>query len=269
MRVDEGRRPRLLNYDTFLGTTAFSSTRQGGFSEGPFASFNINRYCGDSPAHIAQNRQALCRELHIGDDNLIMPHQTHSTHVLNVDEPFMALDKTCQTARLEDTDALTTRLMGVCIGVSTADCVPILLYDARHSAAAAIHAGWRGTKDRIVECTIRSMEANYGSAAADLKAVIGPSISQQAFEVGDEVYDAFGTAGHEMQKIACRMANADGETKWHIDLWEDNRLQMTNLGMDIGNIHVAGICTYNHADRFFSARRLTVNSGRIFTGILI
>ena len=108
----------------------------------------------------------------------------------------------------------------------------------------------------------------YGCTAADIKAIIAPGISIDAFEVGDEVYDNFAEAGFPMSKIAKRYPAAQGE-KWHIDLWEANRLLLIEEGVKEKNITIAGICTYTRHEEFFSARRLGINSGRIFNGIML
>ena len=145
--------------------------------------------------------------------------------------------------------------------VSTADCIPVLLHDPRHHAVAAIHAGWRGTVARIVRQTVQAMQARLGTQAADLRAVIGPGISLQAFEVGQEVYDAFLAAGFPMESIAVQ------RDKWHIDLWEANRLQLKEAGVQ--DIQIAGVCTYTHPDLYYSARRLGIQAGRILNGIML
>ncbi|MBR5612544.1 MAG: laccase domain-containing protein, partial [Bacteroidaceae bacterium] len=128
---------------------------------------------------------------------------------------------------------------------------------------AAIHAGWRGTVGRIVEKTIEVMKMQYGTKGEKIVACIGPSISLDAFEVGDEVYTAFAEAGFDMNRIARKYE------KWHLDLWEANHLQLLSQGVKEENIEVAGICTYNHCDDFFSARRLGIKSGRILSGIMM
>ena len=108
------------------------------------------------------------------------------------------------------------------------------------------------------------MEQNYGCQTSDIKAIIAPGISIEAFEVGDEVYDAFAAAAFPMERIARRMG-----AKWHIDLWEANRLQLLACGLRPENITLSGVCTYTSHDRFFSARRLGIESGRIFNGIIV
>ena len=107
------------------------------------------------------------------------------------------------------------------------------------------------------------MKSHYGTEGKDVVACIGPGISLESFEVGDEVYAAFEEAGFDMSRMARRYE------KWHLDLWEANRLQLLAHGVLPGHIEVAGICTYQHHEDFFSARRLGINSGRILSGIVM
>ena len=245
------------------GVTAFSSTRQGGYSKGCYGEFNINRYCGDDEEAIRRNREALCGLLGIADERLLMPHQVHRTEIAVIDDELLRLSAEERGQRLEGVDALMTNVPGVCIGVSTDDCIPVLLYDKVRMATCAIHAGWRGTVQRIVEKAVAKMTAVYGSRPSDLTAQIGPGISLDSFEVGDEVYNAFAREGFPMEHISKRYE------KWHIDLPECNRLQLLSLGVPSGHIAVSPICTFKQSDTYFSARRLGINSGRIFTGTLL
>ena len=233
--------PKLHIYDISPDVTAFSTTRHGGYGSGVYGEFNINRYCGDDETCIDNNAQALSLELDVKKDDIIMPHQTHGTEVMQIAKDFMSLPGNVKTMILEGVDALITDVKGLCIGVSTADCIPILIYDEVHHAAAAVHAGWRGTVKRIAMKAVSAMRVTYGSRPEDLTAVIGPGISLEAFEVGDEVYDEFAS--------------------------ECNRSQLSAAG--ISDIRMTGICTYNNSADFFSARRLGVDSGRIFTGIIL
>lgn len=261
--------PQLLKYEFDDELKAFSTTRNGGVSKGAYTSFNINHYCGDSEVDINQNRRLLCEELHITDDCLVMPHQVHDTKVHVIDQQFMSLPADERKNQLEGVDGLVTSLEGVCIGVSTADCVPILLYNKEHHVAAAVHAGWRGTVARIVQVALKAIHENYNVPPQKISAIIGPSIALKSFEVGDEVFDMFQKAGFPMSMIAEQFpAKAPYTVKWHIDLWEANCLQLLEAGVDREQIQVSGIDTYTRADEFFSARRLGINSGRIFTGIL-
>lgn len=194
---------------------------------------------------------------------LIIPHQIHKTEIRVVDEAFFSLNETQRKAYLDGFDAVVTACKNVCLCISTADCIPVLCYDARNQVVAAIHAGWRGTVARIVEKTLQLMSERYATNASDVHAIIGPGISLESFEVGDEVYEAFSDEGFDMPAITRRYA------KWHIDLWEANRLQLMAQGVPAENIELSGICTYLHQEDFFSARRLGIHSGRILSGIML
>lgn len=258
-----------INQDTFLfydvdeTVTAFSTRRHGGVSKGLYESFNVNHYCGDDPKDVLTNRQMLCDYLRIPMDRLVIPHQTHHTEVRQIDESFLKQDTSVRQQLLEGVDAVITEEKNVCIGVSTADCIPIILYDKEHHACGAVHAGWRGTVARIVQHTLKVMNETFATDPAKVKAVIGPGISLQAFEVGQEVYDAFADAAFSMEKIARKYE------KWHLDLPLCNRLQMMDVGVPDNQIHDAAICTYHHTEDFFSARRMGIHSGRIFTAIVL
>ena len=188
---------------------------------------------------------------------------------------------------LEGVDAIMTNLKNVCVGVSTADCIPVLLYDEEHHAVAAIHAGWRGTLARIVHKTMQEMAFAYKTEPKHLKAVIGPGISMENFEVGDEVYEAFEQAAFPMEEIAAQYPNAafkanpeerermaaegniDQPLKWHINLPLCNKEILIHCGVLEENIHDCGICTFAHSDEYFSARKLGTDSGRIYTAIML
>lgn len=257
-------KPQLSFYDTPDGVVAFSTTRHGGVSKGNYASLNINSYCGDAMEDVTENRRLLCMSLNLCDESrLVIPHQTHGTTVLTVDETFMSLDKEQRQQRLEGIDAVITNVPQVCIGVSTADCIPIIIYNPVHHAAAAIHAGWRGTVAHIVKKAVDALQAVYGSQPIELQAWIGPGISLKNFEVGQEVYDQFAEAGFQMECIAMRYK------KWHIDLPMCNRMQLEEAGVPLQSIRQMAVCTYDRTDDFFSARRLGINSGRIYTGVIL
>lgn len=270
--------PVLNYYNLSDDVKAFSTTRHGGVSEGNYASLNINEYCGDSKANTDANRLLLANELGIDANHIIMPHQTHGVESRIIGEEFATLPDGVKKMLLEGVDAVMTNIPGMCIGVSTADCIPVLLYDEEHHAAAAIHAGWRGTQARIVHKAVQEMRMAYQTDPTKLKAVIGPGISLDNFEVGDEVYADFEQAAFDMSAIAeehiKRNPNADDpakafERKWHINLPLANIQMLTHNGVDEANIINTGICTFDNADNYFSARRLGIESGRIYTGIII
>ena len=257
------KKPVLQYYPLGEGVTAFSSTRQGGYSEGRYGEFNINRYCGDSEESIKRNREALCQLLGIEDHSLLMPHQVHLAEIAVVDREMLTLPTEEILQKLDGIDALMTNEAGVCIGVSTADCIPVLLYDPIQRASCAIHAGWRGTVQRIVEKAVTRMTEVFGSDPKNLIAQIGPGIHLESFEVGDEVYQTFEKEGFPMELISKKYE------KWHIDLPECNRLQLVAAGIPETHIAISPVCTFQQSDTFFSARKLSINSGRIFTGILL
>ena len=257
----------LLEYNIGTGARAFSTMRGGG--SGNYGGFNITHYCGDSPEHVSECRNELCALLGINDTNLILPHQTHGNEVLCIDDSFMQMTPEEQQRRLYGIDAVVTALPHTCIGVSTADCIPLLLYDTCRGVIAAIHAGWRGTASRIARNCIMTMTEQYGCRPGNINAVIAPGISLEAFEVGDEVYKAFEEQGFCMQRIAWRYPATDSGTIWQIDLWVANRMQLVECGVCEEKIEVSGICTYTKHEKFFSARRLGIKSGRIFNGIII
>ena len=261
----------LLNYDVSSSVVAFS-TKRGDLTDAdsPYSAFNVNPYCGDDLDRVVEAQKSLASIIGTGCDKLIIPHQVHGKKVLVVDEHFMSLDKNDIEGYLEGIDAVMTNLKGVCVCISTADCVPVLIYDKRSGAVGAVHAGWRGTVQNIIDETISTMISVYGTQPKDCTAVIGPSISLDSFEVGDEVYDEFANAGFNMGRIAKRYPCGDDgvRTKWHIDLWEANRTQLLDSGLLPQSIEIAGVCTYKNYDKFFSARRLTIKSGRIVSGVM-
>lgn len=246
--------------------TAFSTTRYGGCGSDTYSTFNCTPYTGDDPGVVQSNQEELCRLLGISTEKLIVPYQTHSCNLLTIDENFMHLAADVRHTMLQERDAVMTAVSGVCLGVSTADCIPVLLYDTTHCAIAAVHAGWRGTVMRIVEHTLQAMNDIYATKGTDVYAIIGPGISFGAFEVGIEVYNAFEEKGFNMNQIS-RWYPKKG--KYHLDLPTANRLQLLDAGVPLGHIHDSCICTYTQHHDFFSARRLGIKSGRIFNGIMI
>jgi len=246
----------------------FSTTRFGGVSNGTYASFNMGNFSDDDPLNIYENRRILSRMFYMEMDQFIIPHQTHGTRVLPIDESFLALDPEAAIETLYGVDATITCKKDLFLCVTTADCVPILLYDKKQKVIAAIHAGWKGTVGRIVEKTIETMNRQYSSSPADIIAGIGPAISIKHYEVGDEVIAAFVREGFILsdQGVAFRKNTA---SKWHIDLKEINRRELLRLGIAEANIEKSELCTFEREDLFFSARRQTEHSGRMLTGIMM
>jgi len=175
--------------------------------------------------------------------------QIHSDQVWNA-HPLA--DRQCEG------DALITDDIGRCIGVRTADCVPILLLDARRRAVAAVHAGWRGTASAIVARAIEKMRSDFGSLPAGIHAAFGPCIRECCYEVGPEVAAQFTALFPEWPPVM---------GKQHLDLPEANRRNLVAVGVPGGQIFDSGLCTTCVAEHFFSYRREPQNPGRMVSAI--
>lgn len=196
---------------------------------------------------------------------VIQPHQTHSSNVACIADPGTGRDS------LPETDALVTSREGVAIGVRTADCIPVLLYDPVARAVGAVHSGWRGTADRIAAKTVAEMVRNFNSSPQDISAVIGPGIGFDSFQVGEELVDIFSAAGFPMDRIW----NYRGERKegsmsggHHIDLKECVRITLIESGLNSSQIQVSDIDTYTDL-RFYSARREGIHCGRNINAVML
>lgn len=244
----------------------FVTTRHGGVSKGSYATLNPGEFCGDDLASVRMNRQILSDAIGISPERLFAPFQIHEAEIGCIDSHFLSLSASLQLKEMYGKDALLTDLPGVCVAVSTADCVPILVYARDKKVVAAIHAGWRGTVKQIAVKTIEYMVNHYGCNPSQILAGIAPSIGKEAFEVGDEVVAAFQETGVDMNRIMERNSQTG---KAHIDLWEANRLQLLQVGLQSEHIEISNICTWQHQKDFFSARRLGIKSGRILSGIMI
>jgi len=208
------------------------TTRLGGVSKGPYASFNLGPHTGDDPAAVAANRRRL-RELLPAEPKWL--DQVHGSQVAAADD----LDGTGAA------DASFTRNTGTVCAVMIADCLPVLLCDRDGGAAGIAHAGWRGLAAGVIENTVRAMEIPAGR----LLAYLGPAIGPAAFEVGAEVRDAF--MNHDAAAAAAFAPSADG--KWCADLYMLARQRLARVG--VTQIHGGGLCTAGDPARFYSHRR--------------
>lgn len=244
----------------------FSTTRVGGVSGGTYASFNLGNFSDDSSLNITENRNILARMFFKDISDFIIPHQTHSSNVLNINDEFLNKSIGEKINILYGVDATLTNKTDLFLCVTTADCLPILLYDKVNKVIAAVHAGWRGVVGHILEKTIAKMQEIYMAQPENMIACIGPSISMKNYEVGDEVVKAFQQNGIDLSKASSRK---NPTTKLHINLKEISRLELTKLGVPESQIEVSDFCTFDHEDLFFSARRQTVHSGRMLSGIMM
>lgn len=254
----------LLKYSIFeeYNLVNFTSTTKGGVSVGNYSTMNPCLYCNDDIGNVIKNQTLLAECVGVLPSRLFIPHQTHEDKIRLIDRDFLSFSSDEQKEKLEGIDAIITQEKNICIGITTADCVPILVYDPIGHALGAAHAGWKGTVLKIGAKMVSEMQKQFDSRVEDLRVAIGPSISPQMFEVGDEVGEAFEKAGFDLTKISMRHSVTH---KLHIDLWEANKSPLISMGVLEEHIEIAGICTYQN-DEFFSARRQTIHSGRMVTG---
>lgn len=269
MRVTEQSGVTLYSFESpaFESVTTFVTTRHNPDGcANRNGNFNLGLYCGDDNVRVEANLQQLCTALGIQRDMLYYPHQVHGKDILVVDEAFTALPHAEQLAALDGVDAIITHVPGIAIAVTTADCVPVVLYDAEHHAVAAIHAGWRGTAQEIVRHTIDRMKQLYGTDSAHLQAGIAPCIGVEAYEVGNEVVDALRSTVFDINSIAIRNYSTG---KMHIDLAAANADLLLRCGVELDHIEVCGICTYRNSRDFYSVRALGSETGRFLTGVML
>lgn len=216
---------------------ALITTRLGGVSAPPFDSLNLGMHVGDDPQAVAANRRLLRTALP-GEPCWL--EQVHGTTVVEV--------TTARPLTIPVADATFTRLAAHVCAVMTADCLPVLFCDIGATVVAAAHAGWRGLQAGILEATVSALKV----PASDLSVYLGPAISAQAFEVGDEVREAFITVDAEASAAFTPSPLID-DHKWLADIYLLARLRLQRLG--VTHIHGGGECTFADPQRYFSYRR--------------
>jgi YfiH family protein len=259
--------PIILPFESLSGadTRAFVTTRHGGVSRAPYDHLNLGLHVGDRRDDVLANRQLLAGALGIPPQALIFVDQVHGHHVLRVtgaERPSMGESN---VGHLACADAMITDQPGFCLCIMVADCVPILLWDARTGAIGAAHAGWRGTVEDIGGRTVRAMQEAFGARSEDLHAAIGPSIGPEDFEVGPEVAAAFRKAFLLHHGDLIRAGDAD---RSFVDLWRANALHLEAAGVASDQIEISGRSTYAETDDFFSYRAEGGRTGRFVAGIL-
>jgi purine-nucleoside/S-methyl-5'-thioadenosine phosphorylase / adenosine deaminase len=216
-------------------------TRRGGASSGVFAGLNCGFGSSDQREAVALNRARVAEAMEISPDKLVGVHQVHSAVAVTVSKPLDQAPKA---------DAIVTATPGLALAILTADCQPVLFADPDAGVIGAAHAGWRGALDGVLEATLEAMEA-LGANRANTHAVIGPTISQRAYEVGPEFFDDFTIQSPEN----ARFFAADDGDRMLFDLpgFGLHRLREAGIGQAEWTRH----CTYSDADRFYSYRRTT------------
>ena len=232
-------------------------TRSGGASSGVYSGLNCGLGSTDQRETVLINRARVAEELGVAPERLVSVHQTHSARAIALDDPPSEQIKA---------DAMVTATPGLALGILTADCQPVLFADAENGVVGAAHAGWKGALDGILEATIDAMES-LGAERATIHAVIGPSISQRAYEVGPEFLDRFLDESPEYARF---FANGEGD-----------RLQFDLIGFGLYRLREAGVahaswtghCTYSDPDKFYSYRRSVhrreADYGRLISAICL
>lgn len=224
------------------GVQAACSLRGGGVSTGPHASLNLGDHVHDDAAHVAENRRRFAVALQARP---VFLSQVHGTGVARLD---------AGSADGLQADACWTTERGVACTIMVADCLPVLLADARGQAVGAAHCGWRGLAGGVLEALVAAMHPALGGAAREVVAWLGPCIGPQAFEVGAEVRDAF-TEGGAAAATAFRAASAPGKFLADLPALARQRLRAMGIDQVAGNDGTPAWCTVANPSRFFSHRR--------------
>ncbi|MCU0903637.1 MAG: peptidoglycan editing factor PgeF [Tabrizicola sp.] len=227
-------------------------TRKGGASSGIFAGLNCGTGSSDQTEAVAINRARVAEAMGVTPDALVTVHQVHSALAIPVTGPL---------AIRPEADALVTATPGVLLAVLTADCQPVLFADSGAGVIGAAHAGWRGAVDGILEATLAAMEG-LGAQRRNIRAVIGPTISQAAYEVGPEFLDRFSAEDEASTRF---FANGTGD-RLLFDLPGYGLHRLRTAG--VGHAEWTGHCTYRDPARFYSFRR-TTHAGEADYGRLI
>ncbi len=219
-------------------------TRQGGVSGGIYTSLNIGLGSDDERSSVLENRDRVAGQLGIGADRLVSPYQIHSADVITVSAPFAQdVDRKA--------DALVTATPGLAIGIATADCGPLLFADTKAGVIGAAHSGWKGAVTGILQNTVAAMEA-LGATRTNITAVLGPTISQGAYEVGPEFKERF-LQEHPDNTRYFKPSERAEHFMFDLPAFITDKLQALGLGA----VADLALCTYADEDRFFSYRRTT------------
>lgn len=230
-------------------------TRKGGASSGVFSGLNCGLGSSDQAEVVRINRHRAADALGVEPQALVNVHQVHSARVEVVEGPMGERPKA---------DGMVTKVPGLALTILTADCQPVLFADRQAGVIGAAHAGWRGALDGVLEETVDRME-ELGATRGDIVAVIGPAISQQAYEVGPEFLDDFMADDPENHRF---FANGEGD-RYQFDLPSFGLHRLRQAG--VGHAEWTRHCTYSDAGRFYSYRRAThageADYGRLMAAI--
>ena len=236
------------------------STRMGGVSKGPYATMNFSFTRGDDPADVKENYRRMAEALEVDMNRMVLTWQTHTTNVRVVTEEDFGKG-VVRDRDYRDVDGLVTNIPGVTLITFFADCVPLYFVDKKNHAIGLSHSGWRGTVNRMGQETLRVMAREFGTDPKDVTACVGPSICQDCYEVGPEVIEQFAKAFDEKHHDRLFYEKPNG--KYQLNLWEANRIVLSEAGVPEENISVTDICTHCNPDLLFSHRRTAEKRGNL------
>jgi len=231
------------------------STRKGGVSKEHLSSLNLGFNLGDEREKVLENFRILGSLFEAKPEDFVLTQQTHSANVRRVGKEDRGKG-IFRKRNYTDVDALITNEEGVILTAFSADCVPILFYDKGHRAIASCHSGWRGTHGRILARVIEAMQREFSSKPEEIYIAIGPSICKNCYEVSEDVGEAFLEAFPALREETKNASPIErvSEEKFHIDLWELNRIIALEAFIPPENISISGYCTMERPDLFFSHR---------------
>ena len=219
-------------------------TRAGGVSSGLYASLNGGVGSQDDAGRVMENRARMAAALGVEPRRLLTAYQTHSPNVVVAEAAW-------KTENRPQADAIVTRMRALAIGITTADCGPVLFADPRAGVIGAAHAGWRGALTGVIEATIAAME-RLGAAPGQIRAAIGPMIRQRNYEVGADLVARFGSEDPASSRFFAP-AKRDGHAMFDLAGYIAARLKRAG----IIKVEDVGLCTYSDPEQFFSYRRTT------------
>ena len=226
------------------------STRMGGISKGYLGTMNLSFTRGDREENVRENFRRIADAIGFREEQLVFSAQVHETKIRKVTAANRGEGITKETA--PGIDGLATDEADVPLYTSYADCVPLLFYDPQKKVVAMAHSGWRGTAARIGAKMVHFMEKAYGSRAENIIAAVGPSICRKCYEVSEDVAQAFREAFRPEQFPL--LFDEKGQGKYQLDLWEANRIILTEAGILPEHLDVTDLCTCCNHDKLFSHR---------------
>lgn len=253
---------QYLEIPAFAATGLVShgfSTRLGGVSTGVYSTLNLGLSKNDRRENVLENRRRFLHALGLDPVNLVAAQQAHGTRVAVVTGQERGKGGRDVRTEIPSTDALITDERGIILSAYFADCVPLFFLDPQRPAIGLAHAGWKGTVATIARKTLARMEQEYGTEPSRCMVGIGPSIGPCCYEVDKRVLEPLAAAFPYWRELVIPR----GTGKWHLDLWETNRRQLLDIGVQEENIYISRLCTACNEKLFFSYRAHNKNTGSL------